>query len=442
MQLSILYTLLLSSSLFTSFASADDGTVTCDADNKCPEDTPCCNQFGTCGTGAACLGGCHPLFSYKTDACMPMPICKNITTAFGDKDKFVSVDDYLGDPDDADWVYSGYVEDYGDANILAMPANTSGTVLSSTRFVWYGKVGATLKTSRSAGVVTAFILFSNSQDEIDYEFVGYNLTQVETNFYYQAVLNYSNGLDVGSTDTFENYHDYEVDWTEEELKWYVDGDLVRTLKKADTWNETTEVYNYPQTPSRVQFSLWPAGDSNAVGTIEWAGGEVDWDAQDIQDYGYFFMTLQSAYIECYDPPSDTEINGNTSYIFNSEDSFDQENVEISNNGTVLGSMKASGLDPDEGSSSSLSSSSQTSSSTSSSNNSKTSAGDGTTTTEDGTTTSQETSGTTSAEVTGFNQFAQSESDTTTSASSNNAAVSTVGGLMTLILASLTFISLY
>jgi beta-glucanase (GH16 family) len=373
---------------------------------------------------------------------MPMPICKNITTAFGDKDKFVSVDDYLGDPDDADWVYSGYVEDYGDANILAMPANTSGTVLSSTRFVWYGKVGATLKTSRSAGVVTAFILFSNSQDEIDYEFVGYNLTQVETNFYYQAVLNYSNGLDVGSTDTFENYHDYEVDWTEEELKWYVDGDLVRTLKKADTWNETTEVYNYPQTPSRVQFSLWPAGDSNAVGTIEWAGGEVDWDAQDIQDYGYFFMTLQSAYIECYDPPSDTEINGNTSYIFNSEDSFDQENVEISNNGTVLGSMKASGLDPDEGSSSSLSSSSQTSSSTSSSNNSKTSAGDGTTTTEDGTTTSQETSGTTSAEVTGFNQFAQSESDTTTSASSNNAAVSTVGGLMTLILASLTFISLY
>ena len=32
---------------------------------------------------------------------------------------------------------------------------------------------------------------------------------------------------------------------------------VRTLNKNDTWNETSNRYDYPQTPSRIQFSLWP-----------------------------------------------------------------------------------------------------------------------------------------------------------------------------------------
>lgn len=26
-------------------------------DSKCPQDSPCCTYYGTCGTGSACLGG-------------------------------------------------------------------------------------------------------------------------------------------------------------------------------------------------------------------------------------------------------------------------------------------------------------------------------------------------------------------------------------------------
>ena len=59
-----------------------------------------------------------------------------------------------------------------------------GTLLASTAYVWYGKVAATLKTSRGKGVVTAFILLSDVKDAIDFEFVGTDLTQAQTNYYF------------------------------------------------------------------------------------------------------------------------------------------------------------------------------------------------------------------------------------------------------------------
>lgn len=71
--------------------------------------------------------------------------------------------------------------------LLTMEKGSVGTVLSSTRYVWYGKIGATLKTSRGAGVVSAFILFSGVKDEIDYEWVGVDLGHVQTNYYFQGI---------------------------------------------------------------------------------------------------------------------------------------------------------------------------------------------------------------------------------------------------------------
>ena len=35
-----------------------------------------------------------------------------------------------------------------------MPANSAGSVIMSTEYVWYGKISATIKTSRDQGVVT------------------------------------------------------------------------------------------------------------------------------------------------------------------------------------------------------------------------------------------------------------------------------------------------
>lgn len=44
--------------------------------------------------------------------------------------------------------------------VLTLTQNNNGTRISSTRYVHYGSITATLKTARSAGVVNAFITMS------------------------------------------------------------------------------------------------------------------------------------------------------------------------------------------------------------------------------------------------------------------------------------------
>lgn len=70
-----------------------------------------------------------------------------------------------------------------------MAPNTVGTLLANNHYMWYGKVSAKLKSSRGKGVVTAFILLSDVKDEIDYEFVGSDLGNAQTNYYFQGIPN-------------------------------------------------------------------------------------------------------------------------------------------------------------------------------------------------------------------------------------------------------------
>lgn len=84
---------------------------------------------------------------------------------------------------------SGEAAIHRDGVLLTMPRGSVGTVLSSTAYMWYGNVKARMKTSRGRGVVTAFILFSDVKDEIDYEWVGVDLETSQTNFYFQGIPN-------------------------------------------------------------------------------------------------------------------------------------------------------------------------------------------------------------------------------------------------------------
>lgn len=96
---------------------------------------------------------------------------------------------YLGDSSKADWVADGVALEYDGNMLLTMAPKTVGTVLASSVYVWYGKISATLKTSRGKGVVSAFILLSDMKDEIDYEWVGVELNSAQTNYYWQGVPN-------------------------------------------------------------------------------------------------------------------------------------------------------------------------------------------------------------------------------------------------------------
>ncbi|KAF5095992.1 hypothetical protein D0Z00_002947 [Geotrichum galactomycetum] len=230
-----------------------------------------------------------------------------------------------------------------------MANGSTGTVLTSTRAVWYGKISATLKTARTQGVVSSFILMSGVRDEIDYEFIGSFLESAQTNYYWQEHLDYTHSRNVSLSDTFENFHTYEIDWTPDSVTWSVDGQASRVLKRDDTYNATTKNYDFPQTPSFLQISIWPGGlASNPEGTRNWAGGYVNWDAEDIKDPGYFYVTLKDVKVECYDPPSTAQKSGDKSYKYTNLNGLSGD-VEISGDDTVLGSFEAVGFDMKKGS---------------------------------------------------------------------------------------------
>lgn len=211
--------------------------------------------------------------SASLDACVPAPVCQNRKFSMNSLDRVVDIGKYLGDASTADWVAQGEPLIYNGNMLLTMPANSVGTVLASTVNMWYGNVKAKIKTSRGAGVVTAFILFSDVKDEIDYEWVGTELDTAQTNYYFQGIPNYDNSGNITLSNTFDNFHTYEINWTPDEITWLVDGQVGRTKKRSETWNATSNQWAFPQTPSRVQISIWPGGAStNAPGTVQWAGG--------------------------------------------------------------------------------------------------------------------------------------------------------------------------
>lgn len=320
----------------------DQQIVACSAGNLCPEDVPCCSQYGECGVGAFCLGGCDPKYSNSLESCVPAPICESKDYTFSNLDGIVPNTQYLGDPSEADWVSSGAPLPYDGKVLLTMPEGSVGTLLASTRYVWYGKVSAKLTTSGGQGVVTAFILLSDVKDEIDFEFVGTNLEAAQSNFYSQGVTNYENGESHGGlTNTLLTEHEYEIDWTPDRIIWTIDGKKVRTQERSTTWNATSNRYDYPQTPSRVQLSVWPAGlPTNGEGTISWGGGLVDWTSEFMSN-GYYYAAFSEVKIECYQPPPGANVQGTVSYTYD-DVAATNDTVVIGNDPTVLKSLLGTG----------------------------------------------------------------------------------------------------
>ncbi|KPI37520.1 putative glycosidase crf2 [Cyphellophora attinorum] len=328
---------------------AQDADIKCSSGSPCPKDKPCCSQYGSCGVGAYCLGGCDPVSSFSLNACVPMPVCQPFDQdSFNNLDGFVKQDEYLGDPTDGAWVYSGEPVTSNGELWLTMADGTVGTLIKSTTAMWYGTFEASIRTSPGAGVVTAFIALGDSKDEIDFEFVGSQHLSAQTNFYSQGVTNYNNGKNItGQTDITADFHDYKIDWEPDTITWYIDGKEVRSLDRESTWNSTAGFYSYPQTPCQIQLSLWPAGlPSNGEGTIEWGGGLVDWNSPDMTN-GYYHADFKNIKTTCAATPSGANVTGKTSYVFNDR-SMTNQSVAITNNPTVLGSFQASGLDMDFG----------------------------------------------------------------------------------------------
>ena len=147
-------------------------------------------EYGECGVGAYCLGGCDPMSSHSLDSCVPAPVCKSQDYKLTSLDGITSNTEYLGDASTSNWVSSGTPKVFNNQVLLTLSqdgASSSGTLLASASYVWYGKISAQMKSSRGNGVVSAFILLSDVKDEIDFEFVGKDLAHAQSNYYFQGI---------------------------------------------------------------------------------------------------------------------------------------------------------------------------------------------------------------------------------------------------------------
>ncbi|KAI0760422.1 concanavalin A-like lectin/glucanase domain-containing protein [Fomes fomentarius] len=324
--------------LLGSLSAVSAQGTTCNATSLCPSSAPCCSEFGFCGDGTFCLGGCNPLASKSLDSCMPEPICKDAKYSFADTSRILTNATYFdGNATKYDWVVnSGTVLNGTDGEVaMILTEDNGGTRISSTHYVHYGTITAKLKTGRWGGVVTAFITMSDIKDEIDWEFPGDKTTEGQSNFFWQGVIpeKTQGGTHDGLSDTFSNYHEYTIDWQQDTLTWAIDGKTVRTVKRSDY----TEggVSRYPSTPSRVQLSIWPAGiAASGQGTIEWAGGVINWDDPDYKSAGHFYALVESVEVKCAD--SSSRSADAVSYVYGQNASAFTPSVAVSNETTVNG----------------------------------------------------------------------------------------------------------
>jgi hypothetical protein len=107
------------------------------------------------------------------------------------------------------------------------------------------------------------------------------------------------------------------------------------VNKKDTANAAgADGFRYPTTPARVQFSIWPGGaNTSAPGTIEWAGGPINFNDPDYKSAGNFWASIQEVTIKCADdkaPAQDT-----TGYVYGNGTKPTSPNVAFTNTSTLV-----------------------------------------------------------------------------------------------------------
>lgn len=161
--------------------------------------------------------------------------------------------------------------------------------ITSKWYIMFGQVDAYIKAAPGAGIVSSFVMQSDDLDEIDWEWLGADNTQVQSNYFGKGqTTTYNRGAfhaDAGNQGTFKKY---TVIWTSTQIVWQIDGATVRVLNAADAQGQ------FPQTPMQIKLGAWSGGDpSNAPGTIEWARGPT------VFANGPFTMQVKSISVSDY-----------------------------------------------------------------------------------------------------------------------------------------------
>ncbi|KAI0509676.1 concanavalin A-like lectin/glucanase domain-containing protein [Xylaria bambusicola] len=177
----------------------------------------------------------------------------------------------------------------GKGAAFSMKKETEAPTITSTKYIFFGKVDVEAVAAPGQGIVTSIVLQSDDRDEIDWEWIGSDTKQVQTNYFGKGD---DSTFDRGGYSPVSNpqseTHVYTIEWTKDYVHWIIDGNLVRELKYADAKGGS----RFPQTPAQLKLGTWVAGSSTAPeGTVQWAGGLADFSNGPLTAY-YKKVTIQ------------------------------------------------------------------------------------------------------------------------------------------------------
>jgi hypothetical protein len=165
--------------------------------------------------------------------------------------------------------------DHGSAQLILRKEDVgvrrySAAALSSRERFLYGRFEAILRPPQVAGVITGvFVHRASPWQEIDIEFAGKYSRQMLANVFYNpggegARFDYGDrgtpvliDLDFQPTDDF---HAYAIEWGPDEVRWYVDGQLV--YRRAN-WEPTP----IPHLPMQFHVNIWPTRSRALAGRL-------------------------------------------------------------------------------------------------------------------------------------------------------------------------------
>lgn len=115
----------------------------------------------------------------------------------------------------------------------------------------YGMYQVNMKPIKNPGVVSSFFTYTGPTDgtrwdEIDIEFLGYDTTKVQFNYFSNGVGNHEHIYNLGF-DASKEFHTYGFYWGQGVITWYVDGKAVYTVTSGDV----------PVTPGKIMMNVWP-----------------------------------------------------------------------------------------------------------------------------------------------------------------------------------------
>ena len=143
--------------------------------------------------------------------------------------------------------------------------NEGSTGEKDEKMFHYGRFSAWIKTAKAPGTVSSFFLYRWSPwQEIDIEFVGNNTRKVQFNVFYSddKITNinpYGEPVQVDVPfDTSEDFHEYTIEWAENEIRWLIDGKEYHRRYSQD---------RTPNVPLTLRMNHWVTCQSAA----DWSG---------------------------------------------------------------------------------------------------------------------------------------------------------------------------